>query len=330
MNDLVSIIVPVFNRRSAIREALESILKQTYEHWEALVVDDGSTDGTAQVVEEYSRADSRVRLLRHGQRKGAQAARNTGIRDAQGEWIAFLDSDDQWLPCSLEVRLRALRERAVSVVHSECYVLRPESTQPDRFGVPAMRGQVYRELLRSPGPVFPSLLVSKEALSHIDYLDENLASYQEWDTAIRLAKHYCYGFVEEPTFVYDCRGTDTISKDALRNALGGRNRTEEEHPYRSVDAGGARVDVPLRVVVEVRGQDDEGHRRAVERQAGDTRSAARASGNLVVRAQDGVEELRVVVGAAGAAEGGGQQDGHECGSTHVLSSRVGPSAHLSE
>jgi glycosyltransferase involved in cell wall biosynthesis len=240
MNDLVSIIVPVFNRRSAIREALESILKQTYEHWEALVVDDGSTDGTAQVVEEYSRADSRVRLLRHGQRKGAQAARNTGIRDAQGEWIAFLDSDDQWLPCSLEVRLRALRERAVSVVHSECYVLRPESTQPDRFGVPAMRGQVYRELLRSPGPVFPSLLVSKEALSHIDYLDENLASYQEWDTAIRLAKHYCYGFVEEPTFVYDCRGTDTISKDALRNALG-YERVFHKHAWAILRHAGPRA-----------------------------------------------------------------------------------------
>jgi len=220
MNDLVSIIVPVFNRRSAIREALESILKQTYEHWEALVVDDGSTDGTARVVEEYSRADSRVRLLRHGQRKGAQAARNTGIRDAQGEWIAFLDSDDQWLLDSLKLRLRLAVERGLHVVHSDCYVLKPGSAEVQRFGVPPIQGQVYRELLQRPGPVFPAMLVSRKALESIADFDEQLVAYQEWDTAIRLAKHYCYGFVEEPTFVYDCRGTDTISKDALRNALG--------------------------------------------------------------------------------------------------------------
>ena len=220
MNDLVSIIVPVFNRRSAIREALESILKQTYEHWEALVVDDGSTDGTAQVVEEYSRADSRVRLLRHGQRKGAQAARNSGIRAAQGRWIAFLDSDDQWLPDSLEARLGLAERAKVHVVHSDCHVLRPDETQPQRFGVPPMEGKVYRELLRRPGPLFPSLVVSKEAMARIGYLDESIASFQEWDTAIRLAKYYDFAFHPEPTFIYDCRQEDTISRNMLCTAIG--------------------------------------------------------------------------------------------------------------
>lgn len=220
MNDLVSIIVPTFNRSSSIRIALESILKQGYAQWEAVVVDDGSTDDTAQVVQEYTRNDSRIRLKRQVERKGAQAARNAGICAALGEWIAFLDSDDQWLPESLEVRLRLAKQKGLHVVHSECHVLRPDKTEPQRFGVPPMQGRVYRELLRGPGPLFPSLVVSKEAMARIGYLDERIDSFQEWDTAIRLAKHYDFAFCPEPTFIYDCRQEDTISRNLLCTAIG--------------------------------------------------------------------------------------------------------------
>ena len=72
--------------------------------------------------------------------------------------------------------------------------------------------------MQKPGPTFPSLLVSKEALVRIGYLDETIVAYQEWDTAIRLARYYEFAFVPEPTFVYDCRQSDTISKDSLREA----------------------------------------------------------------------------------------------------------------
>jgi GT2 family glycosyltransferase len=90
----------------------------------------------------------------------------------------------------------------------------------ERFGVPSMEGHVNQELLRRPGPMFQGLLVSKEALSRIGPLDETIVAYQEWDTAIRLAKHYPFGFVQEPTFFYDCRHADTISTDLLRTARG--------------------------------------------------------------------------------------------------------------
>jgi len=213
MNDFVSIIVPVFNRRSTVGGALDSILKQTYSRWEVVVVDDGSTDNTTQVVEEYARKNLYIRLIRHTHRRGAQAARNTGIHAARGEWIAFLDSDDQWLPNSLEVRLQLAKKMGVQVVHSDCYILRVNNPELQRFGVPAMEGQVYKELLRRPGPMFPGLLVSKEALTNIGYLDEAIVSWQEWDTAIRLAKYYEFAFMPEPTFIYDCRHINTISKD---------------------------------------------------------------------------------------------------------------------
>jgi glycosyltransferase involved in cell wall biosynthesis len=220
MQGLVSIVVPAFNRGFVIGAALESVLKQTYQYWEALIVDDGSTDDTKETVRDYARSDSRIRLIEHRHQKGAQAARNTGIRNARGTWIAFLDSDDRWLPHSLETRLGLMQKGLHQVVHSDCYMLSPGSNNLERFGVPPMQGQVYRELLGRSGPMFPALLVSKSALTAINYLDENIVAYQEWDTAIRLAKHFAFQFMVEPTFVYDCRHANTISKDSLKEARG--------------------------------------------------------------------------------------------------------------
>jgi GT2 family glycosyltransferase len=88
------------------------------------------------------------------------------------------------------------------------------------FEIPPLCGNVYRQLLGGVGPVFQALLVSAKALEAIGGLDETIVAYQEWETCIRLAKKFEFGFVLEPTFVYDCRGTDTISKDLLRGAKG--------------------------------------------------------------------------------------------------------------
>jgi len=216
----VSVIIPVRNREKLIENAIRSVLTQTYPVFEVIVVDDGSTDITPSMVASLAREDERIHFLQHASSRRAQAARNTGIWAAKGEWIAFLDSDDQWFSDSLEVRLQLAMKKRLRVVHSECSVLRPEDTESRQFGVPRMQGKVYKELLRRPGPMFQGLLVSKEALSRIGPLDETIVSYQEWDTAIRLAKYYDFGFVPEPTFLYDCRHADTISKDSLREAKG--------------------------------------------------------------------------------------------------------------
>jgi glycosyltransferase involved in cell wall biosynthesis len=220
MSELVSVVLPVFNRALAVRSALQSVLNQTYQNWEIVVVDDSSTDDTASVIEEHARKDLRIRLLRHSERRGAQAARNTGIEASQGHWVAFLDSDDQWLPDSLQLRLNLAKDKGLSVVHSECYVVRNLTGEPQLFGIPAMSGRVYKELLKRPGPAFPSLLVARAALVRIGYLDEAIISFQEWDTTIRLAKYYDFGFVTEPTFIWNFSRADSISKDLLRIAKG--------------------------------------------------------------------------------------------------------------
>jgi len=220
INDLVSVIIPAFNRQKTIETAVNSVLSQTYRNFEILVVDDGSKDKTEEVIKKIQQREPRIKYLKHPTNRGAQAARNTGIHAAKGIWIAFLDSDDCWLKDSLEMRLQLAREKQVDVVHSDCFLLKDEKNPMKLFGVPPFEGFIYENLLKQPGPVFPSLLVKKNALEKIEYLDEHLKSYQEWDTAIRLSKYYNFAFYPKPTFIYDCRNSDTISKDNLRDVQG--------------------------------------------------------------------------------------------------------------
>jgi hypothetical protein len=88
------------------------------------------------------------------------------------------------------------------------------------YEVAPLQGWIHAQLLKKPGPMFQGLLVTKEALARIGGLDEEIVALQEWETSIRLAKHYRFGFVAAATFVWDCRGTDTITKDRRRDALG--------------------------------------------------------------------------------------------------------------
>ena len=216
---LVSVVVPAYNRGDCIERALSSIQGQTHGNWEALVVDDGSTDATRDVVERLARSDPRIRLIRHEKNRGAQAARNSGIDAARGEWISFLDSDDTWLPHSLVARLRVALEEQVSVVHSGAAVLQEDGVTKGYF-VPPMAGHVYPDLLLGEGPLFQALLIAREALQRIGGLDVRITAFQEWDTALSLAKHYRFGFVPEATFIYDCRREDTMSKRFTNAGIG--------------------------------------------------------------------------------------------------------------
>jgi len=226
----VSVIIPAYNRKSFLENAVKSVLAQTFSDFEIIVVDDASTDDTLELLTQLVRGDSRVRFEQHQTNLGAQAARNTGIRASRCKWIAFLDSDDFWLPESLSWRLELATKTGAEVVHSACYTLEDEGGELKRFVLPPLEGSVYKDLLAAPGPTFPSLLVSKQALIKIGYLDSAIPSYQEWDTAIRLARHYSFAYFPQPTFVYDCRHRTTISQDSVR-AAAGYERVFKKHKW---------------------------------------------------------------------------------------------------
>jgi len=216
---LVTVVIPAFNRARTIEAALRSVQAQTFRDWQAIVVDDGSSDGTSDRVIELAKQDSRIQLRRHARNRGAQAARNTGIAAANTKWLAFLDSDDRWLPNSLELRLDAAQKYNAEVVHSDGYMIDDQGRQ-SLYGVAAVHGWIYRDVLNQRGPMFQGLLVSKNALEKINGLDERIVAMQEWDTAIRLAKNFEFAFVPVPTFVWDCRGEDRITRDRLRDIRG--------------------------------------------------------------------------------------------------------------
>jgi glycosyltransferase involved in cell wall biosynthesis len=236
---LVSVIIPSYKRSNTIAATLQSVLAQTLQDFEIFVVDDGSKDNTKKILTTLAQEDSRIHYLCHETNRGAQAARNTGARSAKGTWFVFLDSDDLLTPDSLAVRISTAQNQGVKVVHSECEVIHKDESKAV-YGITPISGDIFRDLLISPGPLFSGLLIAKEALEAINYLDEQIISYQDWDTVIRLAKLYSFGFVEEPTFIYDCRGDDNISKNMLREAEGYK-QVFNKHFLDNFKHGGPRI-----------------------------------------------------------------------------------------
>ena len=124
----VSVVIPAYNAAQTLAETLESALAQTYRAIEVLVIDDGSTDETAAIVERYAAQDGRVRLLRNAENAGVSCARNRGVRAAVYPWIAFLDSDDRWRPEKLERQLTAVQR------HPACALCFTSTAYTDEAG----------------------------------------------------------------------------------------------------------------------------------------------------------------------------------------------------
>ena len=109
MDELVSIIMPSYNTAKFISETIESVLEQTYTNWELIIVDDCSTDNTDEVVKSFL-SDNRIKYIKNEKNSGAAVSRNRALREAKGKWIAFLDSDDLWLPVKLEKQIAFMKE----------------------------------------------------------------------------------------------------------------------------------------------------------------------------------------------------------------------------
>lgn len=210
----ISVVIPSFNREKTITRCIDSIAKQSLTPYEIIVVDDGSTDRTLTILEDMPYENLRVIKQNH---RGAQAARNLGIINAKGEYIAFLDSDDEWLPEMLEETVaRFLAEGGDCVVYSDCYIWKEGKRKV--WKLPTV--STYADLLSRSGPMFQSMLVKKEWLLEIGLLDENVPAYQEWDTAIRLAEKNRFVHIKKPLFVYYQHDGEMISKDHGKDIAG--------------------------------------------------------------------------------------------------------------
>jgi glycosyltransferase involved in cell wall biosynthesis len=195
---------------------LQSALNQTLQPLEIIVADDCSTDDTLKVIEKFNHPS--VSVIKLSKNSGAQKARNEGIKVAKGEWIAFLDSDDEWLPLYLQTQLELAKKTDASVVYCEAFTY--DGEVKNKYEMADYSLNTFRNVLTKPGPMFQGLLVKKKCLETIHLLDEDVVAYQEWDTCIRLAKRYNFAYNPEPLFIYHLHQGVTISKHRKNEVKG--------------------------------------------------------------------------------------------------------------
>ncbi|KQC09937.1 MAG: hypothetical protein APR62_12910 [Smithella sp. SDB] len=198
----VSVIIPVYNRAKIIRRALNSVLSQTFQDFEIIVVDDCSKDDTREAL--FTIKDPRIRCYTHKVNKGGAVARNTAIKEVRGTYVAFLDSDDEWLPGKLEQQIKAFHRLPESYG-----LLFTGANRFDEKGTllwtahPTKRGWIFNELLmENIGGPLSSILVKKEFLDRVGGFDENLPSCQDWDLYLRLSKVCQVDYLEEALLNY--------------------------------------------------------------------------------------------------------------------------------
>lgn len=197
---LVSIIIPAFNQGHYLREAVQSCLSQTYPFFEILIIDDGSTDNTAEVAKSFS--DSRVKYI-FQENRGLPAARNTGIRNSQGEYLTFLDSDDCFLSRKLELLLDKMKQNpSLGFVAGRAILIDQNGDIIPREFETILPSPIQKLTLGNPFHV-GSVLVKKEWQERIGYFDESLRSYEDWDFWLRLAIAGCpMKVIPEPVSKY--------------------------------------------------------------------------------------------------------------------------------
>ena len=193
----VSVIIPAYNAERDIAAAVRSVLGQTFQDFEIIVVDDGSSDGTIAALQPFG---DRVRI--HQQRNaGVSAARNTGARLATGAWLAFLDADDLWMPAKLERQLAlttpmSFTDRLNIGARGDLAVLQSAST-------PMYGGDIFVALMRESNFITTSsVMIRRELFVELGGFDPALQTAEDWDLWLRVAARHLIGFVPEALVQY--------------------------------------------------------------------------------------------------------------------------------
>lgn len=209
----MSVVLPTYNRANLLGRAIQSVLNQTYRNFELIIVDDGSKDDTDEVISRFR--DPRLIFLQHKSNLGGAAARNTGINKSQGEYIAFLDSDDLWLEEKLEKQIELIGKAPhhIGVVYTG--MLRFEGNQIKYYPPPEVKvidHNIHHQLLKKNFIGTPATLVRRECFQSVGMFDERLPRLQEWELWIRVSAEYDFLFIDQP-LVKTYQVDNSISKN---------------------------------------------------------------------------------------------------------------------
>jgi len=205
----VSVIIPTYNRAGCLREAVDSVLAQEFRGFELIVVDDGSTDETPQLLREYG---SSIRMLRQ-ENRGVSAARNAGIAASRGELIAFLDSDDAWLPGKLARQVEFFRQNPEILIcqTEELWVKNGRRVNPGQRH--RKRGGMIFEPSLALCLVSPSaVMLRRELFEQVGLFDERLPACEDYDLWLRVSCRFPVGLIETPLIIKRGGHADQLSR----------------------------------------------------------------------------------------------------------------------
>jgi glycosyltransferase involved in cell wall biosynthesis len=222
----ISVIIPTFNRAQFVKKAINSVLNQTFQDVEIVVVDDGSTDNTKDIINSYG---EQVRYI-YQENKGAASSRNTGIEASKGEYIAFLDSDDYYTAENLQKKLSFLESNSkIGWVYSDWQLIDDKSNYLDKGSLrfnyfnKKLSGEIFEELFYKRNFIATdTVVIRRSVLEDIGFFDPTIPSQEEYDLWLRVSARYPVCYINEPLVIVtihpDSLSTD-FSKWAYGNAL---------------------------------------------------------------------------------------------------------------
>jgi glycosyltransferase involved in cell wall biosynthesis len=206
---LVSVIIPTYNRASWLKGAIDSVLNQTFSNFELLIVDDGSTDNTKELVDSYG--DKIKYIFQPNQ--GPAAARNSGIKNRQVELISFLDSDDRWLKDKLQTQVNLMTaDPSIKICYTdEIWIRRGKRVNPKKIHQ-KYSGWIYQQCLPlciiSPS----SVIIHREVFEKVGLFDESLLVCEDYDLWLRVSHHYPIAFINKPLIIKNGGHEDQLSQ----------------------------------------------------------------------------------------------------------------------
>ncbi len=194
----VSVIIPVYNRTFSIRDAVESVLIQSIKPSEIIVIDDGSSFDTASYLKNYMH---HIRLIKLNKNEGVSFARNTGIKAACGEYIAFLDSDDLFLPKKLECQINYMDENNLLISHTDEFWYRKDSWVNQGKSNKRYGGYIFDKILDKCRISPSSLIAHKSVFDKSGYFNEDLKVCEDYEISLRFALKYKIGYLEKKLII---------------------------------------------------------------------------------------------------------------------------------
>lgn len=198
--ELVSVIIPTYNREKTLMKSINSVLTQSYKNFELIIVDDNSIDSTESLI--LNIQDKRVRYIKNNTNLGPSEARNVGIKNSKGNYIAFHDSDDFWVENKLEKQMHLIKsDSQLGLVYTGFtnYYDDGRSTYiPSKaIDITLKEGFIYDSLLESNKIGTPTMLIKRECLDAVGGFDKNLYALEDWELSLRISKNSKIGFIDE-------------------------------------------------------------------------------------------------------------------------------------